>query len=144
MAEFNWIEAPAAGCVICNSPSSPRGFVDMIGDINVTRNGYEITGVVDMIVCGTCLEQAARYVGCASQKEVEDYAYREVELITELEKTKDEVVSERQRHQQFIDNLYLPRDQQEDLDVEDPFFDEPDLEQELSKVEKIMKKAASE
>jgi hypothetical protein len=85
--------------------TSPRGFVDMVGDINVVRDGYEITGVVDMIVCGTCLEQAARLVGCAAQQEVENFAYREMELVAELEKTKDEVAAERQKHDQFLDGI---------------------------------------
>jgi hypothetical protein len=70
-AEFFWKDSHPQGCVVCMAATSPRGFVDMVGDINVVRDGYEITGVVDMIVCGTCLEQAARLVGCATQQEVE-------------------------------------------------------------------------
>ena len=106
MADFFWKESVDQGCVVCSNSVCDRGFVDMVGDINVVRDGYEITGVVDMIVCGTCLEQAARRVGCASRSEVEDFAYRELELIKELEKTKDEVLAERQKHEQFLEGIH--------------------------------------
>lgn len=106
MSEFRWIQDNDQGCIICGSPSHPRGFVDMIGDVFVRRGEFEVSGVVDIVVCGGCLEQAARYVGCASKQEVEDFAYRENELFIELEKTKDEVKSHIQRHEQFLDNLY--------------------------------------
>lgn len=106
MAEFFWKETHPQGCTICMNSSSPRGLVDMVGDVNVVRDGYEITGVVDIIVCGTCLEQAARLVGCASQKEVEDFAYRELELMNQLEKAKDEAHAERQKHEQFIAGIH--------------------------------------
>jgi hypothetical protein len=92
--------------MICMNSTSPRGFVDMVGEVNVIRDGYEITGVVDMIVCGTCMEQACRLVGCASQQEVENFAYRELELMTQLDKAKDEAHAERQRHEQFIAGIH--------------------------------------
>lgn len=106
MAEFFWRESVDQGCCICGSPGDTRGFVDLIGEINVKRGDYEIAGVVDLYVCASCMEQAAKVVGCATRKEVEDFAYREHELMTQLEHTKDEVVSERQKHEHFINSLY--------------------------------------
>lgn len=105
--ELLWTEAPKSGCCpTCGSSVNPRGFVDMISDVDVMREGIGIVGVLDLTLCATCLEQASRMVGCASRDEVYAMAERELELLNELEKVKDEVQSERQKHEQFVENLY--------------------------------------
>lgn len=114
MAERFWKQYHDQGCATCGSPSAPHGFVDFYGDTNVKAPAGDITGIIDIVICSTCLEQAARLVGCASRQEVMDFAQREYDLVTELEKVKDEVVSERQRHEQFVENLYAYRDAGED------------------------------
>src|ERR1051326_8454453 len=101
MSEFRWMESYPTGCVLCGEASNRYGFVDMIADVAVFRDPSEITGYVDVVICASCLEQAARNVGCATRKEVEDLAHKEIELLNELEKTRDEVVSERQKYEQF-------------------------------------------
>lgn len=87
----------------------------MIGDINVTVDGgNQITGIVDMIVCASCMEQGARLVGSATKQETMDFAYRELELRDELEKTKDEVKSWMQRYDQLHKIVLFDREEDED------------------------------
>lgn len=78
----------------------------MIGDINVVRDGYAITGVVDMVVCASCIEQAAKHVGSATQEEVAEFAYVERDILRENEMLRDAVKAEQERHEQFVQNLY--------------------------------------
>lgn len=106
MAEFRLLTEHPSGCVICGTSVCARGFVDLIGEINVVRDGYEISGVVDLVACALCIEQAAKYVGSATLKEVEDFAHTERDLLYEIEMLKDAVKAEAQRHEQFIKNLY--------------------------------------
>lgn len=106
MAQFLWVNAPAHGvCNACGSSVNDRGFVDMIGEVKIMSPEGDVTGIADVYYCATCLEQASRYVGCASRDEVEKFAYREIELVEELDKTRDEVKSWQERHANLINNL---------------------------------------
>lgn len=106
MAEFRWVNVPdAGGCLACGTPVNDRGFVDFIADIELRTPEGDISGVARAYYCATCLEQASRYVGCASRDEVEQFAYREIELVGENDKLKDEVDSWKQRHENLLSNL---------------------------------------
>ena len=105
MAEFNWRPQVDQGCPLCGTSVSARGFVDCIADSVVRNSEGEITGIVDIFICATCIEQIARLVGCMTQAETLEMAQRVIDAEEELEKTKDEVQSWSQRYQQLIDNL---------------------------------------
>ena len=101
MAEFLWVEKPAYGvCATCGSSDNARGFVDCMGQTSLLR-GTEIAGDVDIVLCATCLEQAARMVGCASGEETTALTQRVIDAEEEAEKLKDEIAA----HQQRFDNL---------------------------------------
>jgi hypothetical protein len=98
MTEFNWKARPDEGnCILCMSHQNDRGFVDMIGEVHVKNDHREIVGVVDILICANCLEQAAVLVGSPTAKMSGEMAYREAELLTEIEKLKDEVQAWQQR-----------------------------------------------
>jgi len=84
-------------CLACGTQQNDRGFVDMIGEVNVTRDGFEITGVVDVVYCANCLEQAARLIGSASLDEVNNWSHKEYEYIQNQDKLKDEIAAWQQR-----------------------------------------------
>jgi hypothetical protein len=106
MAQFNWVSVPPNGpCVACGGSVNDRGFVDMIGEVVVKNSEGEFQGVADVYYCATCIEQASRIVGCATRDEVAEFAYREVDLLDQNEKLKDEVESWKQRHENLISNL---------------------------------------
>jgi pantothenate kinase len=71
----------------------------MIGD-SVIRNpdgSGDIVGVVDLIICATCLHQAGRLVKMASPAEVDELVRKSYEDDQEKEKLKDEIQSWQQR-----------------------------------------------
>lgn len=108
MAEFYWVQAPEfGGCTTCGSSSSDRGFVHCFAEVNIKR-GVEIVGNVDIIICGYCLEQAARLVGSATNQETMDMAQRMMDLDAENFKLKDEVAARDQRYQNLLDRLSEP------------------------------------
>lgn len=107
MPEFRWTEGPEKGsCLGCGASACERGFVNMIGEVNITRDGYEITGVADAIYCAHCLEQSSRYVGCASRDEVEAFSYEQKRNEEEIVKLKDEVQAWTQRYER-LQNMLL-------------------------------------
>ena len=94
MAQFLWKQYPDEGaCVTCGSATNPRGFVDFISEVNVMRNDNTIAGVIDVIVCATCLEQAAGVIGSPTKQESEDWAHQEKAYQEAIEKLKDEVAA---------------------------------------------------
>lgn len=100
MAQFQWVQYPANGwCLSCMASTNDRGFVDMIGEALAKREdgSEEVVGVYDVHYCGHCIEQAAKLVGCASAKEVEELVFSSVEKDEEIEKLKDEVQAWQQR-----------------------------------------------
>ena len=98
MAEFLWKATPPYGvCNSCGTSASDKGFVDMIGDVTVKSDAGDITGYVESIYCGACIEQAARLFGCVTKAESEEFAYRENDMKMELTKTKDELAAWQQR-----------------------------------------------
>ncbi len=106
MAEFRWVIAPDHGvCNACGTSTNDRGFVNFIGDVVVRSPEGDVTGIVDAYYCGGCLEQASRYVGCASRADVQAMSYAELEVSRELEKTRDEVKAWQQRHETLLGNL---------------------------------------
>ena len=107
MAEFFWRNNPPSGsCVICDASVNERGFVDFIGDtLVIDRDGGGFTGVVDIYICATCVEQASRLVGCADRDQVEEFAYREIELVNENDKLKDEIQAHQQRWDKMMDSF---------------------------------------
>jgi len=105
LASFYWKQQVDQGCPLCGTSVSERGFVDAIADTLVRNTEGEITGVVDLFVCASCIEQMAQLVGSASKQETLDMAERIINTEEELEKTKDEVQAWSQRYDQLINNL---------------------------------------
>jgi hypothetical protein len=71
----------------------------MIGD-SVIRNpdgSGDIVGVVDLIICATCLHQAGRLVHMASPAEVDDLVHQVVERDEQIEKLKDGIQAWQER-----------------------------------------------
>jgi hypothetical protein len=98
MAEFNWVAAPPYGtCLSCGSSQNDRGFVDTFAEVNIRRDGHEITGVADAVFCAQCIEQMGQRVGMASKTQVDEFAYRELEKDQEAEKLADEVKAWQER-----------------------------------------------
>lgn len=98
MADFNWLIAPPHGtCLSCGSSQNDRGFVDTFAEVNIMRDGYEIAGIADAVFCAHCIEQMGNRVGMASSRDVEGFAYRELELTAEIEKLKDEIQAWQER-----------------------------------------------
>ena len=98
MAEFLWKATPPFGvCNACGTSSSDKGFVEMIGDVVVRSPEGDITGVVDAIYCGACIEQSARLFGSMTKAESEEFAYRENDMKMELIKAHDEIQAWQQR-----------------------------------------------
>jgi len=97
MAEFQWLQGPPYGvCFGCGTSADDRGFVQTFTDVDVKQNS-EIVGVADVFFCGNCLHSMGRLVGMATPQETEDFALREFDLVTELEKAKDEIQAWQQR-----------------------------------------------
>ena len=97
MPEFNWLLAPPWGvCFGCNTASNDRGFIQTFADVDVRQDG-EIVGVADVHYCANCIFAMGKLVGMATPDETEDFARRELELINEGEKLKDEIQAWQQR-----------------------------------------------
>ena len=101
MAQFFWHATPPFGtCLACGTSANDRGFVDTLAEVNV-RAGMEqeseLIGIASAIFCASCLEQMGRLVGLATPNETEGFAHRELELVNENEKLKDEIQSWQQR-----------------------------------------------
>jgi len=71
--------------------------VDFISEVNLTRDGTEISGVADVVVCAQDLEQAAHLIGSPMLSEAQEWAYTESDYQTEIKKLKDEVFAWQQR-----------------------------------------------
>ncbi len=108
MAEFIWRPAPLYGtCLACGTSVNDRGFVDTFADVEVRMEGTtEIVGITDAVFCASCIEQMGNRVGMASAKEVEEFAYRELEKDTELVKVKDEVKSWSDRFEIIVSDSF--------------------------------------
>lgn len=103
MTEFNWHLAPPWGsCFGCGTSSNDRGFIQTFADVDVTGNG-EIVGVADVHFCADCIFAMGKLVGMATPQETEDFARRELELVNDAEKLKDEIASWQQRFLQMAD-----------------------------------------
>lgn len=110
MAEFHWHQTPPHGfCIACATSVSQKGFIDLIADVPL-RQGTDIVGVVDVVLCASCIDQIGRMVGMASRDETEKFAYRELALTEENEKLKDEVQSWMERYE-HVSTLLLKDDQ---------------------------------
>src|SRR6476659_6613872 len=106
MASFNWLETPKqVVCVTCGTSAEQRGFVDMIADVDVRNMDNSIVGNIDICICGSCLEQAARLVGSASKKETDDLVAEVIDSRNQIETLKDEIGALNQRHYNFVDKL---------------------------------------
>lgn len=75
----------------------------MIADTTIRNGNDEIIGVVDVVICGTCMEQGARIVGSATRQETDDLVQRVVTAEEENEKLKDEAASWQARYLAVID-----------------------------------------
>lgn len=103
MAEFLWSESPRYGsCLICGTSANDSGFIDMIGDTVVRNDAGEIAGVVDIIICASCVLQAARFVGGALPSEVDALVLERENLREELLVAKNSLEASEQRFAQVI------------------------------------------
>lgn len=97
MAEFNWVNTPPYGvCFGCGTSANDKGFVQTFTDVDVLQNG-QVVGIADVFFCANCLYAMGRLVGTATPQETEEFARKELELVTEIEKLKDEIYSWQQR-----------------------------------------------
>lgn len=97
MPEFLWVQAPPYGvCFGCGTSSVDRGLVRTFADVDVRGDG-EVVGVADVHFCANCLFAMGKLVGMATPQETEDFARRELELLNEAEKLKDEIMAWQQR-----------------------------------------------
>ena len=109
LASFNWVKTPPYGvCATCGASENARGFVDMIASVDVVRENHQIAGNIDVVICASCLEQAARMVGSATAQETLDLAQEIIDRDNELIKVKDEVKAWTQRYQNLMDKLSEP------------------------------------
>jgi len=105
MAEFYWRQNVDQGCPFCGASVHERGFVDCIADTVVRNPEGQVSGVVDIYICASCAEQIARMVGSATQVETLEMAQTSIDLMEELEKTRDEVKAWNQRFDNLIKAL---------------------------------------
>ena len=97
MPEFLWVQAPPYGvCFGCGTSSVDRGFVQTFTEVDVRQDG-QVVGVADVFFCAHCLYSMGALVGTATPQETEEFAHREVALLEENEKLKDEIFSWQQR-----------------------------------------------
>lgn len=100
MAVFDWVATPAhGGCLTCGTSQNDKGFVNLHSEVTLRRDGFdtEITGFADLVLCADCMLQAARLVGAATPAETTAFAERELELVEENEKLKDEIKAWQER-----------------------------------------------
>lgn len=98
MATFDWVATPAhGGCLTCGTSHADKGFVNMHSEVVLMRNEFEISGYADLVICADCMLQASRLVGAATPAETEAFAHRELELVEENEKLKDEIKAWQER-----------------------------------------------
>lgn len=108
MADFTWKQSPPYGtCITCGTGACPDGFVDMIADVSVTREGRAIVGVVDVIICADCLTQAARQVGCIPKQDSEKLTWQVKEGDELVLKLQDEASAWQQRYENLVEILSL-------------------------------------
>ena len=101
MPEFLWLQGPPHGvCFGCGTSANDRGFVQTFADVDVRMDG-EIVGIADVFFCAHCIYAMGNLVGTATPQETEEFARRELELINENEKLKDEILSWQQRFVQM-------------------------------------------
>lgn len=112
MPEFQWLQGPPHGsCFGCGTSSNDKGFVQTFADVDVMQNG-EIVGYADVYFCANCLYAMGNLVGTATPAETEAFARRELDLIEETEKLKDEIMAWQQR---FVQMSNLSSDDFEQL-----------------------------
>jgi 5,10-methylenetetrahydrofolate reductase len=98
VAQFNWSGTPRFGCcAVCGTSELDSGFVDMIGDTNVIGEQGDIVGIVDMIVCARCVQEAARLVGCATPQEVNDLMAEKISREEKIENLEKELEASQER-----------------------------------------------
>jgi hypothetical protein len=93
VAQFFWKAHTTAGkmCILCMSQENARGFVDMVSDVLLYRDGQEVSGIADVWLCANCLEQAARMVGSATKDETMEMAFAINERDEIIKKREDEI-----------------------------------------------------
>lgn len=97
MPEFLWLQGPPYGsCFGCGTSAVDRGFVQTFAEVDVRRDG-EVVGVGDVFFCAHCVYSMGALVGTATPQETEEFARRELDLLNENEKLKDEIMSWQQR-----------------------------------------------
>lgn len=134
MAEFNHMETPRYGaCISCGSAQNADGFVDLIGQANITRDGYEVIGITDVILCADCVTQAARVVGCIPKKEAVELSSGVMDYQERYSKAADEAAAWQQRYENLVEIMSLlelvPKNADSDSDIEfvPPAQPKPDL-----------------
>ncbi len=97
MSEFNWVQGPPYGvCFGCGTAAADRGFIQTFTEVDVKQDGT-IVGIADVFFCANCIHAMGRMVGMATPQETEDFARRELEILNESDKLKDEIASWQQR-----------------------------------------------
>lgn len=91
MASFFWkAQLDAGHCLTCGTAFSDRGFVDLVSDEPIQDPEGNLYRWNDIYLCGTCIDQISGLVGNIPKAETEKFAEREYELVSKLEKLKDE------------------------------------------------------
>lgn len=106
--DSRWIETPPYGaCITCGTSSNIRGFVDLIAEVDITRENHRMIGNVDVILCSDCITQAARQVGCVPAEEAEAMSWNISELTDAVEKAEDEAASWQQRYENLVEIMAM-------------------------------------
>lgn len=125
MPEFNWVLGPPYGvCFGCGTSSNDRGFVQTFTDVDVKQDG-QIVGVSDVHFCGNCILSMGKLFGMATPQETEDFARRELALMEQEEKLRDEIQAWQQRFDgllsdSFSENVRVVINQEKDKDAPEP------------------------
>lgn len=120
MAMFIFKETPTYGaCVTCGASQNPKGFIDMIAEVDITRENKQIVGNVDVVICSDCLEQAAEQIGCTGPEKSFAMAWNNSELEAALEKASDEAHSWQQRYENLVEIMSLVRMNSKEVYSED-------------------------
>lgn len=123
MANFSFKNTPTYGtCTTCGTSACADGFVDLVADTNVIREGYQIVGNIDVVLCADCVTQAARIVGCIPAREAKNLTDHNVQLSADLTKALDDIYSWQQRYENLVEIMSLlelsPKDASSDSNTE--------------------------